>query len=186
MSSGENGAGLTRSSTVDEIDWRRWRPTDRATLVFVIQAQHILLIRKKRGLGAGKVNGPGGRLEAGETPLECAVRECREELHVVPRRLSERGRLRFQFLDGYGLDVHVFRALGHRGTARETDEAIPLWTAFEDIPYDEMWQDDRLWLPRMLAGRTFHGCFLFDGEQMTDHRLELDVSLGGSATSEGG
>ncbi|MEO1370466.1 MAG: NUDIX domain-containing protein, partial [Acidobacteriota bacterium] len=60
---------------VAEIDWRRWRPTDRATLVFVIDGGRILLIRKKRGLGAGKVNGPGGRLEAGETPVQCAVRE---------------------------------------------------------------------------------------------------------------
>ncbi|MEM8996580.1 MAG: 8-oxo-dGTP diphosphatase [Acidobacteriota bacterium] len=162
---------------VAEIDWRRWRPTDRATLVFVTDGGRILLIRKKRGLGAGKVNGPGGRLEGDETPLECAVRECVEELHVEPLDPRERGRLRFQFKDGYGLDVHVFHAAAHRGDARETDEAIPLWTAYGDIPYDEMWQDDRLWIPHLLADRTFHGRFLFDGDAMTDHTLEVDVDL---------
>ena len=64
-------------------------------------------------------------------------------------------------------------SLAHEGTASETDEAIPLWTAFEDIPYDEMWQDDALWLPRMLEGRTFDGRFLFDGDEMMSHRLDL-------------
>ena len=164
---------LTRSTTVDDIDWSQWQAKDLATLVFVIDGESVLLIRKKRGLGAGKVNGPGGRVEGDESLAECAVRECQEELHVTPQQVSERGRLRFQFLDGYSLDVHVFRALAHEGTAQETDEAIPLWTAFEDIPYDEMWQDDALWLPRMLEGRTFDGRFIFDGDEMTSHRLDL-------------
>ena len=34
-----------------------------------------MLIRKKRGHGAGKINGPGGKLHPGETPVVCAVRE---------------------------------------------------------------------------------------------------------------
>jgi hypothetical protein len=32
-----------------------------------------------------------------------------------------------------------------------------------------MWADDALWLPLMLAGRSFQGCFLFDSEAMVDH-----------------
>ncbi|MEM1179712.1 MAG: 8-oxo-dGTP diphosphatase [Acidobacteriota bacterium] len=162
---------------VEDLDWRTWRATDRATLVFCVDGGRILLIRKKRGLGAGKVNGPGGRLEGDETPRQCAVRECQEELHVEPLNPKEFGRLRFQFVDGYGLDVHVFRADEFLGQARETDEAIPLWTAFGDIPYDEMWQDDRLWIPFLLAERTFDGYFIFDGDSMLDHTLEADVDL---------
>ena len=69
---------------VRDIDWTSWRAVDPATLVFVIKGDRILLIRKKRGLGAGKVNGPGGRLEAGETFGQCAVREVQEELGVTP------------------------------------------------------------------------------------------------------
>ena len=39
-----------------DIDWNTWKPTDRATLLFVVDRSHarILLIEKKRGLGAGK------------------------------------------------------------------------------------------------------------------------------------
>jgi 8-oxo-dGTP diphosphatase len=157
---------------VAEIDWERWRPADRATLLFVVRDGGILLIRKKRGLGAGKVNGPGGRLHDGETPREGAIREVREELGVIPTGVRERGELSFQFVDGYSIHVHVFRGDGYRGEPRETAEARPLWTPLEAIPYHEMWADDRIWLPEMLAGRTFHGRFVFDGDTMLDHRLE--------------
>ena len=68
---------------VRDIDWTFWRAVDPATLVFIIKDNRVLLIRKKRGLGAGKVNGPGGRLESGETFKACAIREVQEELHAV-------------------------------------------------------------------------------------------------------
>lgn len=148
-----------------------WAPRDVATLCFVVRDGEILLIRKKRGLGAGKVNGPGGRLEAGETPEACAVREVEEELGTTPQGLSHRGELRFQFADGYSLHCHVFRADGCDRAPRETDEAAPLWTPVEAIPYGEMWADDALWLPKMLAGWRFEGDFLFDGDVMGAHAL---------------
>ena len=69
---------------MSEIDWPSWSPGDRATLLFVIRDGEVLLIRKKRGLGAGKINGPGGRIEAGESPLEAAIREVQEEVGVTP------------------------------------------------------------------------------------------------------
>ena len=67
------------------IDWKSWQPGVRATLMFIIDEakREVLLIRKKRGLGAGKINGPGGKIDPGETSLECAVRETQEELGVT-------------------------------------------------------------------------------------------------------
>ena len=67
------------------IDWTQWKPGVLATLMFIIDEPRgrVLLIRKKRGLGAGKINGPGGKLDPGETPEQCAVRETQEELHVT-------------------------------------------------------------------------------------------------------
>lgn len=159
--------------TLDDIDWPGWTPVDRATLLFVVRGDEILLIRKKRGLGAGKVNGPGGRLHDGEAPLEAAVREVEEELRVTPRGIREHGELRFQFVDGYSIHVWVFRAADCEGTAEETDEAVPLWTALEAIPYGEMWADDVHWLPHLIAGRRFDGRFLFDGDTMLDHSLTV-------------
>ena len=159
--------------SIDGIDWPSWRPVDPATLVFIIETDRILLIRKKRGLGAGKINGPGGRLEPGETPERCAVRETQEELGITPIEPRLVGENSFQFVDGYSIHVFVFVARRYQGQPVETDEAIPLWTPLDAIPYDEMWEDDYLWVPHLIAERPFLGRFIFDGERMLDHRIEL-------------
>lgn len=160
---------------VSAIDWDRWVPDDVATLLFVIREGQILLIRKKRGLGAGKVNGPGGRLDPGETVLQAAIREVEEELCVTPSAPRKAGQHRFQFTDGYSLHVHVFVSDDFTGVPTETDEAIPLWVGVDAIPYDEMWADDVHWIPLMLAGRRFMGWWVFDDEVMLSQRLvEID------------
>ena len=146
--------------------WRQWQPRERATLCFVIRAGKILLIRKKRGLGAGKINAPGGRLEAGESARDAAIRETQEELHVTPLYLDQRGELHFQFTDGYSLHCVVFFSTDCVGEAVETDEAIPAWTPLDLIPFEEMWADDIHWLPGAIEGRKFIGYFHFDGDKM--------------------
>jgi 8-oxo-dGTP diphosphatase len=154
-----------------DIDWASWVPTDVATLLFVVRRGQVLLIRKKRGLGAGKINAPGGRLEPGEAPRQAAIREAHEEVGITPSGVEHRGELSFQFVDGYGLHVHVFSATGCEGQACESDEATPLWTPLDQIPYAEMWADDALWLPRMLRGESFVGRFVFDQDTLLDYEL---------------
>lgn len=162
---------MTDRDSSDMPLWGDWTPIDRATIVFVFRESEVLLIRKLRGLGAGKINGPGGRIEPGESKIACAKREVEEELCVTPLALEERGELRFKFVDGHSIHAFVFRADGCIGEPRQTEEAIPLWTECNRIPYDEMWADDRLWMPLLLHGRRFRGRFLFDGERMLDHEL---------------
>ena len=169
---------MTRKETpiarrISDVDWKRWTAVDPATLVFVIRQGRILLIRKKRGLGAGKVNGPGGRIEPGELPEAGAARELREELGVRAGQLIRLGDHRFQFIDGYSTYVHVYRTSEVEGTPVETEEASPIWCDVDAIPFDEMWEDDRYWLPLVLKGQRFSGYWIFDGETMLDYRLDV-------------
>jgi 8-oxo-dGTP diphosphatase len=159
---------MPRDSGPEKVDWAVWLPTVRANLLFVIEDGKVLLIRKKTGLGQGKINGPGGKLEPGETALQSAVREIREELDLTvdPADCEEMGTLRFQFLDGLALHVVVFRAFAYQGTPTETREAAPLWFPLEDLPFDEMWADDRHWLRELLGGQRVEAAFVFDGEAM--------------------
>jgi len=155
-----------------EIDWPNWKPVDTAVLTFIRCDGKLLLILKKRGLGKGKFNAPGGRLEAGETPEQAAVRETQEEVGLTPQHLRPAGRLDFAFTDGYSLRCHVFTADAYDGTLAETDEADPFWCSETDIPYGRMWTDDCIWIPLMLEGRRFEARFVFDGDLMLWHLLQ--------------
>jgi 8-oxo-dGTP diphosphatase len=153
------------------VDWAHWVPRERATLVFVVRDGQILLIEKKRGLGAGKVNGPGGRLDPGESPVQCATRECQEELGITPTGLTHAGTLAFQFvghnkLGGHSIHVDVYRADGFTGEITETDEARGFWCGVGQVPYARMWQDDQYWLPQLIEGQRFTGRFVFEEELM--------------------
>jgi 8-oxo-dGTP pyrophosphatase MutT (NUDIX family) len=169
------GLAMTTATTqlLDPFDWQAYTPDDVATLMFIIRGGEVLLIRKLRGLGAGKINAPGGRVEPGETLEAAAIRETVEEVGVRPLSPRLRGCLRFVFVDGYRLEAHVFTADACEGEARRSDEAIPLWTPLSAIPYGEMWADDAIWIPAMLAGRApFSGRFVFDGDAMRAHALD--------------
>ena len=155
-----------------DIDWDKWEPEQRATLLFVIKDGNVLLIHKKRGLGAGKINAPGGRIEPGETAMEGAIREVEEELCVTPQDVSHCGEMSFQFADGFSLHCSVFRAEDFVGTPQETDEAIPVWAPVDDVPYEKMWQDDKYWMPLMFSKTEFKGFFLFDDDKLLDYLIE--------------
>lgn len=153
------------------MDWSQWSPRERAVLCFIRKDGQLLLIHKLRGLGAGKVNAPGGKVEPGETPLQAAVRETQEEVGVTPLHLSEHGALSFQFTDGYSLACTVFLAHDLEGSPVNTVEAEPFWVPADAVPYERMWEDDQHWLPQMLAGFHATGRFVFDGERMLSKEL---------------
>jgi 8-oxo-dGTP diphosphatase len=163
------------------VDWSVWEPTVRANLLFVHRDGEVLLIRKKTGFGQGKINGPGGKLDPGETALEAAVREVREELciEVDPDACEEMGVLRFQFTDGLAMHVTVFRAGSFTGVPTETREAAPLWFPLDAIPYDEMWADDRFWLREMLEGQCFDADFVFSGTDLVWRDVRFRSAPGG-------
>ena len=149
-----------------------WRPQFIGTLMFIRDRRRVLLIRKKRGLGAGRINAPGGKVEAGESPLACAVRETREEIGVTVRQAALMAELRFVERVDQQWYGYAFVATDFAGTPTETVEATPHWFADADIPYGEMWEDDRLWLPHLLAGRFVKADFLFESSAALAHQLD--------------
>lgn len=131
----------------------------------------MLLIHKKRGLGAGKLNGAGGKVDPGESPLEAACREFEEELGARPVDPVKLGEVAFEVLDGPSIRIHVFRVERVEGEPRETEEAVPVWCPIDDLPYERMWEDDRYWLPLLVSGRPFRASALFREDEL----LGVDV-----------
>lgn len=138
----------------------------------------ILLGRKRRGMGVGKWNGFGGKIEDGETMAACAVRELFEECGLAAdvEALSFVADLYFDLPSdpvwSHGGAVYFVHAW--TGEPQATDEMEPRWFWPKDLSYDEMWEADRIWLPRLLSGERLRGTVRFaaDGEHVTETELE--------------
>lgn len=147
------------------------------TLCIIHQYPKVLLGMKKRGYGAGRWNGFGGKLKDGETVEEAAVREMEEECSISMdiNDLELIGMLDFQFQKSPEeiFQVHVFRVTKFAGEPQESEEMKPQWFSVDEIPFGSMWSDDPFWLPLLLEGKKFKGSFLFDdNDEILEKKLE--------------
>lgn len=147
------------------------------TLCIASKYPRILLAMKKRGFGAGRWNGFGGKLKDGESVEAAAKRETEEEIGISISKITRAGIIDFEFQNNPEiLEVHIFRADDWSGEPKETEEMKPQWFHVDEIPYEEMWPDDRHWLPLLLAGKKFRGRFLFDQAENTNI-IESDLTV---------
>jgi 8-oxo-dGTP diphosphatase len=152
-----------------------------ATLCILNSEKMILLGMKKASLfGGGKYNGPGGKvkLDLGETPEQAAIRELREEagLQAELQDLVKVGEFTFYFPEAqakYNQTVHVYNVLRWQGELGNSEEMDWNWFSHQTIPYHQMWDGDRYWLPEVLQGKRLKGTFTFDeNKKVIDKQLE--------------
>ncbi len=148
------------------------------TLCILLREDKVLLAMKKRGFGLGKWNGSGGKFDPEKDIdiLSTAIRETKEEIGVQTRDLEKVALLRFRFpyKEDWNQDVHVFLARKRDGEPSESEEMLPKWFRQQDIPYEEMWDDDKIWLPHILAGKKVEADFIFkEGEKIDKHTINF-------------
>lgn len=138
------------------------------TLLFIIKDEKILLARKSRGFATGKLNGVGGKREAGETIEQTMIRETQEEICVTPKDYRLVGIIEFFEFDKNQEPeediMHIFIANDYEGTPTKSDEMDPVWFDINNVPYFDMFQDDKLWIPKVIGGEKIYGVFNFDKE----------------------
>ncbi|KAJ6571872.1 NUDIX hydrolase domain-like protein [Mycena capillaripes] len=133
------------------------------TNVFLVQDDKILLGYKKRGLGIHKYNGFGGKVEPDESTLDAALRELREEAGITAP-LEHAGTLLFVVPGEKWAHIDIFRAQEYSGTITESEEMRPEWFDKTNIPFDNMWESDRYWLPLLLSRQRFSARADFERE----------------------
>lgn len=138
------------------------------TLCFLLRGDEILLAMKKQGHGAGKINGIGGKVEEKETIQEAAVREIEEEVSVNSevQHLEDAGSIKFLHRDCPEMDqhMHIFLIRNWTKEPQESNEMKPQWYKINEIPFNEMWEDDAHWLPSVLNGKKIEAEFYFDND----------------------
>ncbi len=148
-------------------------------LCFLRRGDEILLAMKKRRFGAGKWNGFGGKCVDDETPVECLLREAKEEVSVNldPKKLKKVALIQFEFQNKteWNQLCHVFEAWEWEGEPTESEEMRPQWYKISEVPYDVMWKDDRFWLPHIIKGELVKAYFLFteNGDMTPTYNVEV-------------
>ena len=129
----------------------------------------VLLGRKKRDFGLEKWNGFGGKLKGNETIEECAARAG-----ITSREFEQIGHNTFEYRGKNEIwEQYVYEITEFEGDPKESDEMEPKWFMEKDIPFDEMWPDDKFWMPKFLKGEKFRGKFAFEGyDKIIDYSLE--------------
>jgi len=149
----------------------------RLTLVFLISGDSVLLAMKKRGFGAGKWNGLGGKVANDESVQEAMIREAREEAAVTPIDYEKSADIIFDEMGSQDRELHkveVFICRSWQGEPTETEEMAPRWFKINELPLDKMWDDDRYWLPRILKGEKLKCRFVLnDRDKVTDKMLTV-------------
>lgn len=146
------------------------------TLWIIVEWEKILLCMKKRWFGKWLWNGAGGKCELWESIEEAMIRELEEETGLKTQReeLENMWVLHFYFEQNsdWNQDVNIFKIKKFHWLPTETEEMKPEWFEISEIPYTQMWEDDIIWLPRMLSGEKVEYSFYFwnDGK-IKDYKL---------------
>jgi 8-oxo-dGTP diphosphatase len=144
-----------------------------ATLCYVRSGGRTLMLHRNKKAGdvhLGKWNGLGGKMDPGESPEDCVVREVREESGLTVSDARLRGVLTFPaFRDGEDWLVFVYTATRFTGELGECSEGALSWVDDAKILGLPLWEGDRVFLPWLKAERFFSAKFTYRDGRLTSH-----------------
>lgn len=152
-------------------------PLRDTTLVFLVKKSggtitEVCLGLKKQGLGIGRWNGIGGKVEPGETIEVAAQREVQEEIKVQihePTKVAELACI-FSQCPTWNQLIHVYLVENWTGEPQESDEMKPQWFPATKLPFHTMWPDDPFWIPHVLQGKNLEASFTFEENDTIKHQ----------------
>jgi 8-oxo-dGTP diphosphatase len=146
-----------------------------ATLVYIKHAGKTLMIhriKKERDIHEGKWNGLGGKLEPGESPEACAIREVREESGLEIKNPRYGGLLVFAGFKSEDWYVWVFTTDAFEGQLCDSNEGRLQWIPDEEIRSLPLWPSDHLFLDWLDAGKLFSARFEYSPQdEMLGHEV---------------
>jgi len=144
-----------------------------ATLCYLRKDGHTLMIhrvKKENDMHAGKWNGLGGKLEPGETPEECAIREIREESGLIVKNLILKGIITFPgFSNDEDWYTFLFVIDDFEGQLIDSPEGHIRWIPNDELLNLNLWPGDRIFIPWLDRPEFFSGKFVYQDGQLLEH-----------------
>lgn len=146
------------------------------TLVFLRRGQQLLLLKgaPDKRLWAGKYNGLGGHMEAGENPYQAALREIWEEAGLRANALMLRAIVHVTLPEPPGVMLFVFVGTTQEGHPTASEEGEPVWVDEEKIYDLPLVEDLHQLLPKILEP----GAPVFGNYHFTESGVEVQLEPG--------
>ena len=138
--------------------------------------EYLFLLRNKKlqDPNEGKYIGVGGKIEEGETPLQCVIREVEEETSLRIRNPILRGEIYF-YSDTYDDEkMYLFVADQYEGSVDyDCAEGELKWISRDNIMELNLWEGDRVFLKELLESEDYINLSLwYEGDKLV--RLERE------------
>ena len=145
------------------------------TLCLLTRGDLVLMLHRVRPPNKGLWNGVGGRIEAGETPLACILREVQEETgySLAPEALRFCGILTWENFEAPDAGLYIFTAEAPPGEPQANDEGDLAWKPRAWLfSAPEVVSNWHVAAPLVLGGAPpQHYHFLYRGERMVGHQI---------------
>ena len=143
-----------------------------ATLCYIRDDAKTLMLhrnKKQEDMHSGKWNGLGGKLEGGETPEACAMREIYEESGLRATDPQLKGFITFPNFDGQN-DWYVFVYLFTRfsGSLIDSPEGELSWITDSELRQLNLWEGDRIFMEWLDKPGIFSALFTYDSGRLLD------------------
>jgi 8-oxo-dGTP pyrophosphatase MutT (NUDIX family) len=141
-----------------------------ATVCLPIRGDEVLLAEKQKKIGAGLLNGFGGKVEPKDrTIYDTNVRETEEEIGIRVKTTKKVGEIIFQNPSDDDelkkMIVHFFTATEWDGEPIETEEMKQIaWYKISSLDYDKFLPADRLFIPQILSGKYVKGTIEYNDD----------------------
>jgi len=148
-----------------------------ATLCYIIDKKHnktlmIHRVKKENDYHKGKWNGLGGKLEIGESPEDCVIREIKEESGLSIKAPKMKGFITFPLFDGKDdWHVFIFTAENFEGELIESREGNLAWITNDKISELNLWEGDSIFLKWLHGDKFFSAKFVYKNGKFVDYQV---------------
>lgn len=145
------------------------------TLCYIEKDGKTLMLhrtKKKNDMHEDKWIGLGGKVEQGEAPEECIVREVYEESGLTIDKPILKGIMTFpKFSKGEDWYVFLYKAYDYSGDLIESPEGDLLWVDNSKLMDLNLWEGDKLFMKWMEEYKLFSAKLVYEDGELVDKIL---------------
>jgi 8-oxo-dGTP diphosphatase len=128
--------------------------------------------RKQNDFHEGKWNGLGGKLDPGESPEDCVIREVEEESGLKIRNPRMHGFITFPLFDG--IDdwyVFLFTAEEFSGNLISSAEGELQWIPDDKLTQLNLWDGDKIFIEWLFQDKFFSAKFIYKDKKYLSYEV---------------